>query len=112
MDIDTGTSSVYDGAVNLAFRDEQLDRLETDAGFDGGYSPAVVKAFRKRVQYIRAAVDERDFYSYKALHYEKLKGNRTGQHSMRLNDQWRLILEIGEEGSEKVVVVVGIEDYH
>jgi len=100
------------GPVNLAFKDKQLDRLETDAGFDGGYSPSIVRAFRTRVQYIREARDERDFYSYKAWRYEKLKGDRAGQHSMRLNDQWRIILEIEEQGSEKLVVVVGIEDYH
>jgi plasmid maintenance system killer protein len=31
---------------------------------------------------------------------------------MRLNDQWRLILEFEGEGTTKVVVVCGIEDYH
>lgn len=30
---------------------------------------------------------------------------------MRLNDQWRLILEI-RFGKEKLIHVVGIEDYH
>jgi len=31
---------------------------------------------------------------------------------MRLNDQWRLILEIRGDGKEKLIHVVGIEDYH
>jgi plasmid maintenance system killer protein len=31
---------------------------------------------------------------------------------MRLNDQWRLILEIEEDGQGKTLVIVGIEDYH
>jgi plasmid maintenance system killer protein len=31
---------------------------------------------------------------------------------MRLNDQWRLILELGEQGSKKTVHVVEITDYH
>lgn len=31
---------------------------------------------------------------------------------MRLNDQWRLILEMEGKGKNKVLVVVGIEDYH
>lgn len=31
---------------------------------------------------------------------------------MRLNGQWRLILELSEEPSGKIVVVVDIEDYH
>jgi len=97
--------------MELVFRNDDLDRLETDASFDGGYQPGVVKAFRKRMQQIRAALDERDF-KQKSLRFEKLKGNRAHQYSMRLNDQWRLILEFEGRGRDKIVVVVGIEDYH
>lgn len=97
---------------DVTFRDTVLDRLETDASFDGGYESSIVKAFRKRMQQIRAAMDERDFYQWRSLRFEKLKGNRKHQHSMRLNDQWRLILELKEKGNQKTIVVVGIEDYH
>lgn len=99
--------------MEVSFRDSSLDRLEVDAKFDAGFSHAVVKAFRKRMQQIRAADDERAFYAMKSLHFEKLKGGRKGQHSMRLNDQWRLILKLKKEGAEKTVVeLLGIEDYH
>jgi len=98
--------------MEVSFGDANLDRLEIDARFDGGYSQAIVKAFRKRMQQIRAADDERPFYASKSLHFEKLKGSRNHQHSMRLNDQWRLILEIRGDGKEKLIHVVGIEDYH
>lgn len=104
--------AVYTSVVELGFRDDELDRLETDASFDGGYQPGIVKAFRKRMQQIRAAVDERDFYKQKSLRFEKLRGGRAHQHSMRLNDQWRVILEFQGEGPSKVVVIVSIEDYH
>ena len=98
--------------MEVAFHDADLDRLEIDAGFDGGYSPALVRAFRMRMQAIRGAIDERVFYALKSLHFEKLKGDRKHQHSMRLNKQWRLILELRRQGQEKVVWVMGIEDYH
>ena len=73
---------------------------------------AIVRAFRKRMQQIRAAADERDFYSLKSLHFEKLKGNRQDNYSMRLNDQYRLILRLEGEAPKKVVRLIGIEDYH
>jgi len=92
--------------------DARLKRIEEQPGYTGGFGIDVVKAFRKRTQLIRAAKDERDFYALKSLHYEKLKGNRKHQHSMRLNDQWRLILEIVDDAEGTTVVVVGIEDYH
>ena len=98
--------------VRVRHADDGLARLETDARFTGGHDVAVVKAYRKRMQLIRAALDERDFRSLKSLHFEKLKGNRSHQYSMRLNDQWRLIVEFEGDAPNKAVVVIGIEDYH
>jgi proteic killer suppression protein len=98
--------------MEVAFANAELDQLETDPRFMGGYSAAVVSVFRRRMQLIRSAPDERDFYAMKALHFEKLKGKRSHQHSMRLNDQWRLILEFKGKSPSKLVVIVSIEDYH
>ena len=97
--------------MEVRHADRKLERLETDGGYDAGFDRAIVKAYRKRMQMIRAATDERDFYGLKSLHYEKLKGNRKHQRSMRLNDQFRLIIEL-EEANGKRVVVISIEDYH
>jgi proteic killer suppression protein len=53
-----------------------LARLDADPEFDGGYPKEAVHGFRKVMQAIRAAVDERDLYAMKSLHFEKLKGDR------------------------------------
>jgi toxin HigB-1 len=98
--------------VDVQYTDDELQRLEIDPRFSGGFSQAVVKAFRKRMQAIRAAPDERVFYQLKSLHFEKLKGNRRHQCSMRLNDQYRLVMELREEASRKTVIIMNIEDYH
>lgn len=39
---------------------------------------------------------------------EALKGNRKGQHSIRINDQWRICFIWTEAGAEAVEIV----DYH
>lgn len=98
--------------METVFRDSKLDRLETDASFDGGYPPPVVTGFRKRMQLIRAASDERDLYSFRSLKFEKLSGSRKHQYSMRINDQWRLIVELEGKGRDKIIVIVSVEDYH
>jgi proteic killer suppression protein len=98
--------------MDVTFKDQSLDRLETDAAYSGGFGGDVVKAYRKAMQHIRAATDERTFYARKSFHFEKLKGGREGQHSMRLNDQWRLIIELHGKAPNKVVHVVEIDDYH
>lgn len=98
--------------MDVAFKDQSLDRLETDAAYSAGFGSPVVKAYRKRMQQIRAATDERTFYASRALNFEKLKGQREGQYSMRLNDQWRLIIELHGEAPRKTVYVIEIADYH
>lgn len=98
--------------MEIEFADLSYDRLEVDASFTGEFSAAVVKAYRKRIQLIRGADDERDFYALKSLYFEKLMGAREGQHSMRLNDQWRLILKLKRKPEGKLVVVISITDYH
>ena len=42
------------------------------------------------------------------LHLEKLTGSRKGQHSIRINDQYRICFEWRENGAESVEIT----DYH
>ena len=63
------------------------------------------------MQMIRAAPDEREFYAMKSLHFEKMRAN-PNYHSIRLNDQYRLIIELKNELQVRRVVIVGIRDYH
>ena len=41
-------------------------------------------------------------------HLEALSGDRTGQHSVRVNRQWRVAFRWGPDGPSQVT----IEDYH
>ena len=98
--------------MEVTFAVSDLEELATGDERDAGFPLAVVKAYRMRVQFIRCALDERDFYAMKSWRFEKLKGNRGHQCSIRLNDQWRLIVELDGKGADKIVVVKSIEDYH
>lgn len=98
--------------MEIRLKESKLDRLETDGTFDAGYSREIVRAYRKCLQIIRQAPDERVFYNLKSLHFEKLKGNRSHEHSMRLNKLWRLIIEFEGIAPNKLVAVISIEDYH
>lgn len=98
--------------MEVCFADGDLDRLETDPQYDAGLGQAIVRAYRERMQAIRAAEDERTFYQLKSWRFEKLKGKRSHQRSIRLNDQWRLVIEIRKGKPKNLVVIVSIEDYH
>jgi proteic killer suppression protein len=98
--------------MDVEFDDSSLDRLETDSAYSAEFGDAVVKAYRKRMQQIRAASDERVFYALRSLNFEKLTRVSEGQYSMRLNKQWRLIIELRGEAPRKTLHVVEITDYH
>lgn len=95
--------------MEVRFKDPAYYRLEVDCQFTLGLPHEVVLAYRRRVRFIRNAIDPRAFYAMKSLHFEKLKGNRLRQYSMRLNAQWRLILELHREHK---VLIVSVIDYH
>ncbi len=98
--------------MEVEFDDPDLDELETDPKAEAGYAPAVVRGYRKVIQAIRAATDERDLYQLRGLGFETLKGDRQDQHSLRLGKQWRLIIELRGKGATKKVGVIEIVDYH
>ena len=53
--------------MDVEFGDDDLDQLEVDRSFTAGFSKEIVRAFRKVMQLVRAAPDERDFYKLKGL---------------------------------------------
>lgn len=99
--------------MRLSFDDDDLERLYTDAGFSlSRLGLDVVRAFRKKVAFLAQAVTPQDIRAMHSYNLEKLKGDRDGQYSIRLNMQWRLILrfETDEEGTR--IDIVEIVDYH
>ena len=97
--------------MEVSYEDADLDDLEVNAKARTKLPPAVVKAFRRRIWQIRAFHDERDFYSNNGLNFEKYQ-SVPGHYSVRLNDQYRLILRFEEHTERKTVVIVAIGDYH
>jgi toxin HigB-1 len=98
--------------MDVDFDGPNLEKLERDPRSTVGHGDAVDKGFRKVMQVIRAALDERDLYAMKSLHFEKLKGDRSHQHSLRINKQWRLIVELRKSEKSTRIGVIVIEDYH
>lgn len=99
--------------VRIQFEDGDLERLYSDPTFrHPRFGPDLTKQFRKKVQLIVAALDERDLRSLRGLRLEKLVADRAGQHSMRLNDQFRLIIRLDTDDDGRLVFIVEITDYH
>lgn len=98
--------------MKFTFKDDRYRLLYTGTKHDRDFAASVVTVFRKRILLIASAVSEKDLAAMRSAGFEKLKGKRAGQYSMRLNDQWRLILKIEGVGLSKTIEIIEIVDYH
>jgi proteic killer suppression protein len=98
--------------MEVKFSTSDLKRLAEDASFDGEFPREVVVKYLMRLQTITAALDERAFYAMKSLHFEKLKGKRSHQRSMRLDNSWRLIVEIEKGKPKNAICIMAIENHY
>ena len=69
-------------------------------------------AFFEVMTLIGGAPDERTLNDLKSLHFEKLKGKRKHERSLRLDKQWRLIVEVLKDSEGNYLLIKDIEDYH
>ena len=68
----------------------------------------IQRAALRKLLILDAAESLRDLEVPPGNHLEKLKGDRKGQYSIRVNDQWRICFRWQEGGAEDVEIV----DYH
>jgi proteic killer suppression protein len=76
--------------------------------FGKGFPPDLVKRARAMLSALDAAVVIEDLRFPPGNHLEELRGKRAGQHSVRINDQWRICFIWTEQGPADVEIV----DYH
>ncbi|MFZ1007480.1 MAG: type II toxin-antitoxin system RelE/ParE family toxin [Candidatus Sulfotelmatobacter sp.] len=80
-----------------------------DSGKSQGMPPANLRSVAKRkLATLHAAASLQDLRVPPGNHLEELHGNRKGQHSMRINDQFRLCF-VWRDGD---AYDVEIADYH
>lgn len=98
--------------MDIVYADKDLALINTHQASGLKMSVQLIKAARSKLNFIKGAVDERDLRNWKGLHFEKLKGDRKGQCSIRLNNQWRLIFTIENDTVPARLTVLEICDYH
>ena len=91
---DEGTEDVFDG------RDTKRARKACPQN--------LWRVARRKLDQINQAAELIDLRVPPGNRLEPLKGNREGQHSIRINDQYRVCFTWTEDGAEEVEIV----DYH
>lgn len=97
--------------MRFAFKTKKLAALYNDEQGANAYPEGIVDAFFEVMHIIEGAVDERDLYAFKSLRFEKLKGQR-GERSLRLNDQYRLIVSIEQDAEGRFLLLISLEKHY
>jgi proteic killer suppression protein len=93
--------------VIRSFKDTEVERLwrrERVPSID----PRIHRVALRKLVMIDAAVVLDDLRVPPGNRLEALEGDRVGQHSIRINQQWRICFRWTEAGAEDVEIV----DYH
>jgi proteic killer suppression protein len=90
--------SFGDGETEKIWAGERSRRLPND----------IQSAALRKLRLINAARKVDDLRSPPGNRLERLHGDRAGQWSIRINDQWRVVFRWNEGGAEDVSIV----DYH
>ena len=83
----------------------------TEKIYNGERAPrfqAIMQQAERRLQILDSATCIEDLMNLPSNRFEALRGDRTGQHSIRVNQQWRICFEWREDGPYNVEIV----DYH
>ncbi len=91
---DKGTEDVFDG--------------RTTKGARKACPSDLLRIARRKLDMLNQAAALGDLRVPPSNRLEKLRGDREGQHSIRINDQWRVCFRWTESGAEDVEIV----DYH
>lgn len=90
-----------------SYRDVRTEAVARGKTFKGFPADLVKRAVRKLTA-LEYAVSLDDLRSPPGNRLEALKGDRKGQHSIRINDQWRICFVWTAAGPERVEIA----DYH
>ncbi len=95
------------GHMIVDFADKETENLFI-TGKSKRFSPAVVKTAMRKLDYLNRAKTLNDLLAPPGNHLEALKGELRGKHSIRINDQFRIVFKFQNGDASEVKVT----DYH
>ena len=107
MSFDNNTVLRYYYLMIKSFNNKETEKV-FQRSFSRKLPQNVQRAALRRLTYLHAAKELKDLITPPSNHFEKLKGDRAGQYSIRINDQWRICFTWKESNAYNVEIV----DYH
>lgn len=92
----------------VSIRGKLTAQVLTGSTCPSGFPADLFQRAKRKLAMLVAARELSDLRSPPGNRLEALRGDRSGQHSIRINDQWRICFRWTEAGAEDVEIV----DYH
>ena len=94
-----------------SFRDKWLQDFYLENKYNKKIAAEIKNRLFRKLQLIDDATCDIDLRSPPSNHLEKLKGKLAGQHSIRVNKQWRLVFKLPDEYGEAQDINLDNHDY-
>jgi toxin HigB-1 len=91
-----------------SFKGRWAELILNDRQIPKGFPIGLAKVARRKLVQLNNAEALSDIAAPPGHRLEALKGNLVGQHSIRINDQWRIVFRWSASGPQDVEIV----DYH
>lgn len=92
----------------VSFADRATETLFHDGVRSGRLPPDIIASALRKLDMLNVAANLQDLRSPPGNRLEALRGRLAGLHSIRINDQWRVVLRWADGDAADVQIV----DYH
>ena len=95
----------------LGFRDRRLKEFFAHDQASRDIPPDLGTRLFRKLQLLDDATSDADLRTPPSNHFEKLRGNLAGWHSIRVNNQWRLVFRWDGGKGEAMEVYLDKHEY-
>lgn len=98
--------------MEIIFNEQYLQEMYLTGHTDKKhrYQPHIIRKYIRIINLMIDAQDILELLQYNSLNYEKLKGDKSGLSSVRVNDQYRIEFEEQMKDGETVATICNITD--
>lgn len=94
--------------MSRSFRGALAELILQQRRVPKGFPTDIAKVARRKLVQLDGAILLGDLAAPPGNRLEALRGDLAGKHSIRINDQWRIVFQWTDAGPEQVEIV----DYH
>lgn len=104
---------IFANTMIIAFEQKYLEELYTQGKANDKkhrFQPQIIDKYVKVINLMKMQDNVLGLAKYGSLHYERLRGDKEGYSSVRVNDQYRLEFIEEMESDKKIATICNITD--